>query len=230
MLTDLPNRVLFTDRLEQVAMQARRNGTVAAALLLDLDRFKEINDALGHESGDQVLRHIGRAYRRQRLRAQDTVARLGGDEFGIVLPGLRHAHDAVAVAEDIAAALEETFEIDDIEIDVRASIGVACTDDGDDAAALLRHADVAMYVAKRSHSGHREVLEGARPLQRRTARARVRGAARHRAATSSCCTTNRRSTFAPAARNRSKRSCGGSTRPAACSARASSCRWWNRLT
>ncbi len=152
MLTDLPNRVLFTDRLDQVAIQARRNGTVAAALLLDLDRFKEINDALGHESGDQLLRHIGKRIA-QRLRAQDTVARLGGDEFGIVLPGLAHPQDAVAVAEDISAALEETFNIDDIEIDVRASIGVACTDDGDDAATLLRHADVAMYVAKRSHSG-----------------------------------------------------------------------------
>ena len=152
MLTDLPNRALFTDRLEQVAVHARRNGTVAAALLLDLDRFKEINDALGHESGDQLLRHIGFRIS-QRLRAQDTVARLGGDEFGVVLPGLTHAHDAIAVAEDIAAALEETFVIDDIEIDVRASIGVACTDDAGDAAALLRHADVAMYVAKRSHSG-----------------------------------------------------------------------------
>jgi diguanylate cyclase (GGDEF)-like protein len=152
MLTDLPNRALFTDRLEQVAVHARRNGTVAAALLLDLDRFKEINDALGHESGDQLLRHIGFRIS-QRLRAQDTVARLGGDEFGVVLPGLTHARDAIAVAEDIAAALEETFDIDNIEIDVRASIGVACTDDADDAAALLRHADVAMYVAKRSHSG-----------------------------------------------------------------------------
>jgi diguanylate cyclase (GGDEF)-like protein len=151
-LTDLPNRTLFNDRLEQVAIQARRNGTVAAALLLDLDRFKEINDALGHESGDQLLRLVG-ARISQRLRAQDTVARLGGDEFGVVLPGLEHAQDAVAVAEDIAAALEETLEIDGIEVDVRASIGVACTEDGDDAAELLRHADVAMYVAKRSHSG-----------------------------------------------------------------------------
>jgi diguanylate cyclase (GGDEF)-like protein len=151
-LTDLPNRALFTDRLEQVAGQSRRNGTIAAALLLDLDRFKEINDALGHESGDQLLRKIG-ARISGRLRTQDTVARLGGDEFGVVLPGLSHAQDAVVVAEDIAAALEQTFEIDDIEVDVRASIGVACTDDGDNAATLLRHADVAMYVAKRSHSG-----------------------------------------------------------------------------
>jgi diguanylate cyclase (GGDEF)-like protein len=151
-LTDLPNRALFTDRLEQVAVQARRNGTIAAALLLDLDRFKEINDALGHESGDQLLRQIGTRIS-ERLRSQDTVARLGGDEFGVVLPGLGHAQDAVTVAEDIADALEETFAIDGIEVDVRASIGVACTDDGDDAATLLRHADVAMYVAKRSHSG-----------------------------------------------------------------------------
>ncbi len=152
MLTNLPNRMLFTDRLDQVATQARRNGTVAATLLLDLDRFKEINDALGHESGDQLLCLIG-ARIATRLREQDTVARLGGDEFGVVLPGLAHPQDAVTVAEDIATALEETFVIDGIEIDVRASIGVACTDDADDAAALLRHADVAMYVAKRSHSG-----------------------------------------------------------------------------
>ncbi len=152
MLTDLPNRVLFTDRLEQVAIQSRRSGTVGAALLLDLDRFKEINDALGHESGDEILRQIG-ARLSGRLREQDTVARLGGDEFGVVLPGLTHAQDAVVVAEDIAAAFEETFVVDGIEIDVRASIGVAGTDDGNDAATLLRHADVAMYVAKRSHSG-----------------------------------------------------------------------------
>ena len=152
MLTDLPNRVLFTDRLEQVAVQARRNGTIAAALLLDLDRFKEINDALGHGSGDQLLQRVG-ARISERLRAQDTVARLGGDEFGVVLAGLGHAHDAVLVAEDIASALEETFEIDGIEIDIRASIGIACTDDSNDAATLLRHADVAMYVAKRSRSG-----------------------------------------------------------------------------
>jgi diguanylate cyclase (GGDEF)-like protein len=152
MLTDLPNRVLFTDRLEQVAIQSRRNGSVAAALLLDLDRFKEINDALGHESGDQILCQIGERIA-SRLREQDTVARLGGDEFGVILPGLTHGQDAVVVAEDIAAALEETFEVDGIEIDVRASIGVACTDDGDDAATLLRHADVAMYVAKRARSG-----------------------------------------------------------------------------
>ena len=151
-LTDLPNRALFTDRLDQVAVQSRRNGTIAAALLLDLDRFKEINDALGHESGDQLLRQIGVRIS-ERLRTQDTVARLGGDEFGVVLPGLGHAQDAVVVAEDIAAALEQTFQIDGIEVDVRASIGVACTDDGEDAATLLRHADVAMYVAKRSHSG-----------------------------------------------------------------------------
>jgi diguanylate cyclase (GGDEF)-like protein len=152
LLTNLPNRTLFNDRLEQTAKQARRNGTVAAALLLDLDRFKEINDALGHESGDQLLRLIGERVS-GRLRAQDTVARLGGDEFGVILTGLAHAHDAVGVAEDIASTLEETFEIDGIEIDVRASIGIACTEDADDAAALLRHADVAMYVAKRSHSG-----------------------------------------------------------------------------
>jgi diguanylate cyclase (GGDEF)-like protein len=152
MLTDLPNRTLFTDRLEQVALQARRNGIVAGALLLDLDRFKEINDALGHESGDQVLRLVGERIS-DRLRAQDTVARLGGDEFGVVLPGLAHAQDAVAVAEDIAVALEAPFVVDGIEIDVRASIGVAGTDDGDDAAMLLRHADVAMYVAKRTRSG-----------------------------------------------------------------------------
>ena len=152
MLTNLPNRVLFTDRLEQTAKLAQRNGTVAAALLLDIDRFKEINDALGHESGDRLLCLIGERIS-SRLRAQDTVARLGGDEFGVVLPGLGHAQDAVIVAEDIAATLEETFEIEGIEIDVRASIGISCTDDGADAATLLRYADVAMYVAKRSHSG-----------------------------------------------------------------------------
>jgi len=151
-LTGLPNRALFTDRLEQAVTRSRRDGAVAAVVLFDLDRFKEVNDTLGHDSGDQLLQQVGKRIS-SRLRAQDTVARLGGDEFGVVLSGLAHPRDAVGVAEDLAGVLEETIAIDDLEIDVRASVGIASSDDSDDAATMLRHADIAMYVAKRSRSG-----------------------------------------------------------------------------
>ena len=152
-LTGLPNRVLLRDRIDQSIAQAKRNGTVASVLLLDIDRFKELNDAVGHVLGDQLLVAIGDRLR-QRSRASDSTARLGGDEFAILLPNLENAADATLVADDIVALLDEPFDVNGISVDVRASIGIASSPDhGDDADTLLRHADVAMYAAKQAHTG-----------------------------------------------------------------------------
>ncbi|MEA2273783.1 MAG: hypothetical protein QOI98_2491, partial [Solirubrobacteraceae bacterium] len=124
-LTGLPNRVLFRDRVEQAILAARRGGWSVAVMVMDLDRFKEINDTLGHQQGDVLLREIGPRLAEE-LRASDTVARLGGDEFAILLP--RVDSDAITVnqvAERLQLALDEPFAIEDIALAVRASIGIA---------------------------------------------------------------------------------------------------------
>ena len=152
-LTTLPNRVLFRDRGDRAIALAARQGTVVSVLLLDVDRFKELNDSLGHQLGDQLLVKIGERLN-ERLRDVDTVARLGGDEFAVLLVGLAHAADAAIVAQDLEALFEEPFAVGSITVDVRVSIGIASSpDNGDDTDALLRHADVAMYQAKAAHTG-----------------------------------------------------------------------------
>ncbi len=152
-LTELPNRVLLQDRLTQALADAARDATPIALLLLDLDRFKEINDTLGHHVGDQLLQRIGPRVL-ELLRGADTMARLGGDEFAVLLPGAEEAA-ATALATEILAALAVPFMLEGQSLDVGASIGIALAPaHGDDAATLLRHADVAMYVAKRGHQGH----------------------------------------------------------------------------
>jgi len=152
-LTQLPNRALLRDRIDQCIAQAKRNGSVVSVLLLDMDRFKEINDSLGHQLGDQLLVRIGERLQ-QRVRAADSTARLGGDEFAILLADLAHASDATLVAEDLLALFEQPFQAGTVMVDVRPSIGIASfPDDGDDADTLLRHADVAMYAAKHAHTG-----------------------------------------------------------------------------
>ncbi len=152
-LTELPNRVLLQDRLTQALADAARDATPIALLLLDLDRFKEINDTLGHHVGDQLLQRIGPRVL-ELLCGADTMARLGGDEFAVLLPGAEEAA-ATALATEILAALAVPFMLEGQSLDVGASIGIALAPaHGDDAATLLRHADVAMYVAKRGHQGH----------------------------------------------------------------------------
>ncbi len=149
-LTGLPNRTLFRDRIEQAILVARRQDGPAAAMLLDLDRFKEINDALGHETGDQLLVELA-ARLRGVLRASDTLARLGGDEFGVLLPA-GALEDAAELATRIHTALEEPFVLGELPLEVAASIGiVAYPEDGRSVDALLKHAEVAMYVAKEAH-------------------------------------------------------------------------------
>ncbi len=143
-LTGLPNRALFARELGE----ALRPGALVGVLLLDLDRFKEVNDTLGHHNGDLLLEQVG-ARLREALRTGDLVARLGGDEFAVLLPDIRGEQAAVQVARGIVELLEHPFAIGDISIDVGASIGIAIAPaHGGDAGTLIRRADVAMYTAK----------------------------------------------------------------------------------
>jgi len=153
-LTGLPNRSLFGDRLRQAMLSARRNQKMFGVLLLDLDRFKDINDALGHDRGDSLLQEVT-ARLRGVLRATDTIARLGGDEFAVLTTDAKHPDDVVASARKILASLEGPFPIGDQMVETGASIGIALYPvHGDDPGTLLRRADVAMYVAKRSGGGY----------------------------------------------------------------------------
>ncbi len=153
-LTGLPNRSLFGDRLRQALLAARRNQKMFGVLLLDLDRFKDINDALGHDRGDSLLQEVT-ARLRGVLRATDTIARLGGDEFAVLTTDAKHPEDVVATARKILASLEGPFAIADQMVETGASIGIAMYPvHGDDPSTLLRRADVAMYVAKRSGGGY----------------------------------------------------------------------------
>jgi diguanylate cyclase (GGDEF)-like protein len=147
-LTGLPNRALFHDRLEQALVMGARRGSPVAVLFLDLDRFKIINDSLGHQIGDAVLVSVAQRLRRC-LRAEDTLARLGGDEFAILLPEITNRSDSRLVTEKCLSALSEPEVIGGHELTVNASIGVAVfPEDGQDVQHLLRSADAAMYRAK----------------------------------------------------------------------------------
>jgi diguanylate cyclase (GGDEF)-like protein len=152
MLTKLPNRLLFEDRTAQALRVARRDGTGAAVLLLDLNRFKDVNDTLGHKVGDRLIIEVGRRLGGA-LRAVDTVARLGGDEFAVLLPGIRSPEAAVEVARQLSSALDEPFTLEGVAVRTEPSIGVALyPEHGGDADALLQRADVAMYLAKGTRS------------------------------------------------------------------------------
>ena len=153
-LTGLPNRALLLDRTQQAIHQARRSGRHVAALMLDLDRFKEINDTLGHHQGDVLLKEVA-ARLRCAVREGDTVARLGGDEFAVLAAELADPLLAVQLAERIDRALTGCVMLGGVEVDVTSSIGIALSPEhGADVDALLQRADVAMYEAKRSHQPH----------------------------------------------------------------------------
>jgi diguanylate cyclase (GGDEF)-like protein len=152
-LTNLPNRTLFHDRVHQALASARRDHLHAAVMIMDLDRFKEVNDTLGHASGDELLKQVGLRLS-ESLRESDTVARLGGDEFGVLLPKVVDAEAAVAVARKLRTTLEEPFTIHGLALQMEASIGIALyPDHGGDVQSLLQRADVAMYVAKEHPTG-----------------------------------------------------------------------------
>ncbi len=147
-LTDLPNRLLAMDRLEQNIRVAARNGSSTALLFLDLDDFKKVNDALGHEVGDQALK-LASARLRQAVRSSDTVARLGGDEFIILIHEIADADAVRPVAEKIVQAFQEVFPVMGREVMLTASLGISIyPDDGNEPLVLLRNADTAMYHAK----------------------------------------------------------------------------------
>jgi diguanylate cyclase (GGDEF)-like protein len=147
-LTDLPNRILLHDRLQQAIHSARRDSRAVALLLLDLNRFKDINDTLGHYQGDRVLKHVASRLKHA-MRDADTLGRIGGDEFAIILNPLTSMHDVNTVVEKIHKALLPPYSLDNVKVDVQASIGAALfPENGDDADALLQHADIAMYCAK----------------------------------------------------------------------------------
>ena len=153
-LTELPNRALFRDRVEQAIHGARRSDTHVAVMILDLDRFKEVNDTLGHRHGDLLLNEIAPRLS-QALRESDTVARLGGDEFAIMLPSVPSVEASAHVAEKLCDALQAPFALQGLRLEVGASIGIACfPEHGDDVDKLLQRADVAMYRAKEVRSGH----------------------------------------------------------------------------
>lgn len=147
-LTGLPNRRLFDDRLHEALKRGRRNGTRFALLYLDLDRFKQVNDALGHAAGDQLLQQVAERLL-QRVRGSDTVARLGGDEFVLLLEGLGTDDVLPLLCDKVRTAFAQPFRLDAGELLVTPSIGLALyPDDGSDGPALLAHADGHMYGAK----------------------------------------------------------------------------------
>ncbi len=152
-LTGLPNRALFHDRATVALQAAARDRGGFALVLVDLDRFKEVNDTLGHHNGDALLRLVGDRLVAA-LRGIDTVARLGGDEFGLVLPGSADEAAAVAALERVRKAVGADVELEGLPLNIEASIGVAFYPaHGDDVDVLLQRADVAMYVAKESTLG-----------------------------------------------------------------------------
>jgi diguanylate cyclase (GGDEF)-like protein/PAS domain S-box-containing protein len=147
-LTGLPNRVLLRDRLEQAVKHATRMKAKTGVLFLDLDRFKVVNDTIGHDGGDQLLRTVTERLR-SCVRGEDTVARQGGDEFIVVLPEIRSAEDAEGVAQKILIELAKPIPISGSDFYVTGSIGISLyPDHGKDVQALLKHADSAMYHAK----------------------------------------------------------------------------------
>lgn len=153
-LTTLPNRRLFQDRIRQALLGGRRGRQPVGVLIIDLDRFKDINDTLGHHMGDLLLQMIGPRLQAL-LRESDTIARLGGDEFAVLLPNVVDAAGGVKVADKILAALEEPFVVEGLDLDIDASIGIALyPEHGEDVNTLMQRADVAMYLAKEAHTGY----------------------------------------------------------------------------
>ncbi|MHB9132754.1 MAG: putative bifunctional diguanylate cyclase/phosphodiesterase [Armatimonadota bacterium] len=148
-LTGLPNRFLFTDRLQNILARTHRRYSLIAVMFIDLDRFKEVNDSLGHNIGDKLLCEVARRLT-ECVREGDTVARMGGDEFVLILTDLKDAgHDAETTALRVLASFDEPFLIEDYVIDTTPSIGITVApDDGSSVDSLMKNADLAMYRAK----------------------------------------------------------------------------------
>ncbi|MBT5374402.1 MAG: diguanylate cyclase, partial [Rhodospirillaceae bacterium] len=147
-LTGLPNRVLFKDRMAQAIARARRSSSMMSVMFIDLDRFKDVNDTLGHEIGDKLLQTAGKRLLHA-VRDSDTVARLGGDEFAVILEGLADAGLTEVVAQKITTAFSKSFQLDEYQVDCGLSLGASIYPlDADNPEDLLRFADLAMYAVK----------------------------------------------------------------------------------
>ncbi len=181
-LTNLPNRLLFNDRLTLAVAQAHRHNQRLAVLFLDLDRFKIINDSLGHSVGDELLRQLAERIQ-EHVREGDTVARLGGDEFTLLVPGINADEDAAKIARKICDAIHDPFWIDGRELFVTTSVGVSVYPaDGHDAETLVRNADSAMYRAKEQGRDNYQLYTpamNARAVERLSLESRLRQAVAH---------------------------------------------------
>ena len=228
-LTGLANRALLLDRIDHALATRRRDPKRKLALLyLDLDDFKTVNDALGHEAGDALLREAA-ARLTASLRPGDTASRLGGDEFAVVLEGLAERDVAYEIGARLLESLQNPFDANGEGVCINASIGIAVSTGTEDAAALLRNADLAMYRAKGEGKGPVRDLRSRHACRRRRPHgAQGRHAPRVGRATSSSRTTSRSSTSRRDASPASKRWCGGTIRSEASSRRTRSSRWPRR--
>ncbi len=211
MLTGLPNRSFFYDRTEDALERTAVGGSSCAVMLFDLDRFKEINDTMGHRYGDRVLTEVGPRVQAV-LRGADVLARLGGDEFCVLLSQVASEADAVRVAQRIVAMLEMPFDVDGTILGIEASCGIAMAPpDGGSADLLLQQADVAMYVPRR-RKGAWSSTRTSSTSTRRSGWPSSGTCAMPCCAPNSCSTTNRRRRCGPARCSVRKHSSGGSTR------------------
>ena len=153
-LTDIPNRTLFLDRAENALNQAKRSNEGLAIIFIDLDEFKEINDTLGHEAGDIMLKTLSQRFINS-ARNTDTVSRRGGDEFTILMPRIKNLEDAAILAERILESNKEEIKINNNSLYPKTSIGISVfPDDGDSIDLLIKNADKAMYCAKESGNSY----------------------------------------------------------------------------
>jgi diguanylate cyclase (GGDEF)-like protein len=159
-LTELPNRTLFKNRVEQALNRRREAGKSFAVAFLDIDGFKAINDSLGHAAGDELLVTIARRLR-ESVRTSDTPARLGGDEFAVLLEDVADEAEVAIPAQHILKSITAPVELEGKPVRVRGSVGIAIHQDGQGAAELLRNADVAMYGAKTEGKGRYKVFDQA---------------------------------------------------------------------
>ncbi|MFH2012102.1 MAG: PAS domain S-box protein [Pseudomonadota bacterium] len=158
-LTGLPNRLLLKDRLGMAIAYAKRNNKKFSLMMLDLDKFKEVNDALGHHIGDILLQNVGDRMAGI-VRESDAVARMGGDEFVVLLSEIIHPEDSVVVAKKILTSFQEPFQCNGQKLSIKTSIGIAIfPDHGQDGETLLKHADVAMYQAKEKGGNSYQVFK-----------------------------------------------------------------------
>lgn len=158
-LTELPNRNLLTDRLKQCLLGAKRENTRLALMFLDIDNFKQVNDTLGHQIGDCLLKEVASRLRNA-IRATDTVSRIGGDEFIVLIPNIEKISDVFNIAEKVLKSITQPIALSENTLNTSTSIGIAIyPDHGDDDRLLIKHADIAMYYAKKSGRNNAKIFD-----------------------------------------------------------------------